>query len=142
LGKWMNVADRRSEPRLPALLWGKVIFKEVARDCLIHDLSVSGARLQLTAFAALPDKFDLFILEKRRTFRAIVQWRAGDQAGVVFEQTANNQDETTAEILARMQALETQVQDLARVVAALRGTKAEGRDVVPVSDPAVLRRNY
>jgi hypothetical protein len=106
-------------------LWGKVIFKDVARDCVIYDLSPSGARLKLTAFAALPDKFDLFILEKRRTFRAIVQWRAGDQAGVVFEQTADmDQDETTACLVDRMQALEAVVQELAAMVDEMRKQKA------------------
>ena len=120
-GSGMNSSERRAEPRIPALLWGKVIFKDVARDCVIHDLSQSGARLRLTAFAALPDKFDLFILEKRRTFRAIVQWRAGDQAGVVFEQTSGmDHDETTASLVERVQALETVVRDLAAMVMAMR----------------------
>src|SRR5215207_8566777 len=52
----------------------------------------SGARLRLTAFAALPDKFDLFIFETRRTYKAAVQWRAVDQAGVVFEQASDIDD--------------------------------------------------
>ena len=121
----MNTSERRAEPRIPALLWGKVIFKDVARDCVIYDLSPSGARLQLTAFAALPDKFDLFVLEKRRTFKAMVQWRAHDQAGVVFEQTADaDHDETTASLVERMQALEDIVQELAALVASMRDQKS------------------
>jgi hypothetical protein len=85
-------SDRRAEPRNPELLWGKAIFKDVAKDCVINDLSTSGARLRLTAFAALPDRFDLFIFETRRTYKAAVQWRAGDQAGVVFEQVGDVDD--------------------------------------------------
>jgi len=77
----VELSDRRAEPRNPELLWGKAIFKDVAKDCVINDLSTSGARLRLTAFAALPDRFDLFIFETRRTYKAAVQWRAGDQAG-------------------------------------------------------------
>jgi hypothetical protein len=88
----VELSDRRAEPRNPELLWGKAIFKDVAKDCVINDLSTSGARLRLTAFAALPDKFDLFIFETRRTYKAAVQWRAGDQAGVVFEQVGDIDD--------------------------------------------------
>jgi hypothetical protein len=128
----MNTSERRTEPRIPALLWGKVIFKDMARDCVLYDLSPSGARLQLTAFAALPDKFDLFILEKRRTFRAIVQWRAGDQAGVIFEQMVDTgHDETTASLIERMQALEDIVQELATLVASMRNQIQTGPHPVP-----------
>jgi hypothetical protein len=119
-GTVVNVSDRRAEPRNPGLLWGKVIYKDVAKDCVINDLSNSGARLRLTSFAALPDKFDLFIFDKRRTFKAAVQWRAGDQAGVVFEQTSDLDADAAAALTERMQHLETIVQELASLVAELK----------------------
>ena len=121
----MELSDRRAEPRNPELLWGKAIFKDVAKDCVINDLSTSGARLRLTAFAALPDKFDLFIFETRRTYKAAVQWRAGDQAGVVFEQASDVDDTLVTALVDRMQHLETVVQDLAAMVADLRGVGAK-----------------
>jgi len=83
------------------------------------------ARLRLTAFAALPDRFDLFIFETRRTYKAAVQWRAGDQAGVVFEQASDLDDTLVTALVDRMQHLETVVQDLAAMVADLRGVGAK-----------------
>src|SRR4051812_6768698 len=129
LGDWggttVHPSERRAEARDPGLLWGKVIYKDLAKDCVINDLSLSGARLRLTAFAALPDRFDLFIFEKRRTYKAAVQWRAGDQAGVVFEQASDVDDTLVNALVDRMQHLETVVEDLAAMVADLRGVGAK-----------------
>jgi hypothetical protein len=71
------------------------------------------------------DKFDLFIFETRRTYKAAVQWRAGDQAGVVFEQVGDVDDTLVTALVDRMQHLETVVQDLAAMVADLRGVGAK-----------------
>ena len=54
-----------------------------------------------------------------------MQWRAGDQAGVVFEQIGDVDDTLVAALVERMQHLETVVQDLAAMVADLRGVGAK-----------------
>jgi hypothetical protein len=41
-GTTVQQSDRRAEPRNPELLWGKAIFKDVAKDCVINDLSTSA----------------------------------------------------------------------------------------------------
>ena len=129
-----------AQPRAPL---GKAIFKDVAKDCVINDLSTSGARLRLTAFAALPDKFDLFIFETRRTYKAAVQWRAGDQAGVVFEQIGDVDDTLVAALVERMQHLETVVQGSRRDGGGFARRRGEGRGVIasrrPTRVPAVGR---
>ena len=54
-----------------------------------------------------------------------MQWRAGDQAGVVFEQASDLDDTLVTALVDRMQHLETVVQDLAAMVADLRGVGAK-----------------
>lgn len=54
------------------------------RDCMITDISQSGARLFSDGFE-MPDSFELFISGEKRDHRQCrVVWRLGGEIGVTF----------------------------------------------------------
>jgi hypothetical protein len=80
------MSDKRKEARQRTFLKGRIIFNNGASsmDCLVRDLSSTGARLALTETATLPDTFDLFIPQKDRTYKANLRWRRTDGIGIAF----------------------------------------------------------
>jgi hypothetical protein len=79
--------DKRSTPRLRSFLKGRVLFNggQNSLDCLIRDISPTGARLELSASVTLPDRFDLYLPHREETCKVHSQWRRGTQLGVAFE---------------------------------------------------------
>ena len=69
---------------------GRIRFNNGASsmDCLVRDLSATGARISLSETATLPEVFDLHIPQKDRTYRATLRWRREDGVGVTFEDAA------------------------------------------------------
>ena len=80
--------EKRSAPRMRSFLRGTVIFNngQSTLDCLIRDISATGARLQLSEAVTLPHRFDLYVLQRRERMTVTVQWRRGDEVGVAVEQ--------------------------------------------------------
>lgn len=80
------MSEHRRESRLRTFLKGRIIFNKGAStmDCLVRDLSASGARLALTETTTLPESFDLYIPQKDRTYRATLCWRRADGIGITF----------------------------------------------------------
>jgi PilZ domain len=78
--------ERRKEPRLRAFLGGVIAFnqRKSTMDCVIRNMSPAGVRVVLDNTATLPDKFDLTIESKQRSFRARMVWRDKDVAGLAF----------------------------------------------------------
>ncbi|MGB8125444.1 MAG: hypothetical protein WCF50_17285 [Pseudolabrys sp.] len=58
----------------------------------MRDFSATGARVQLTNTAIVPDQFDLTIARKERSFRASMVWRSVNEAGVAFLGEYNNEN--------------------------------------------------
>lgn len=79
-------AEHRSEVRQRVFLKGRIIFNNGASsmDCLVRDLSTSGARLALSESTTLPEIFELYIPQKERTFRSFLRWRRSDGVGLAF----------------------------------------------------------
>jgi hypothetical protein len=84
------MSEHRRESRLRTFLKGRIIFNKGAStmDCLVRDLSPSGARLALTETSTLPESFDLYIPQKDRTYRATLCWRRADGIGITFADEA------------------------------------------------------
>jgi hypothetical protein len=68
----------------------------VVADCLVRDLSETGAKLELSENVVIPDVIDLYIPKKDETLRASVLWRYGDLIGVAFNKNASPQQERAA----------------------------------------------
>jgi len=53
-------------------------------ECVVHDISDSGARLKFLGAPPTVDTIELHIPIKGRVYRANVLWRAADEIGVNF----------------------------------------------------------
>ena len=81
------MSERREQTRLRVFLKGRIHFNNGSSsiDCLVRDMSPDGARLVLSGTATLPERFDLFIQQKERTYRAALRWRREEGIGVTFD---------------------------------------------------------
>jgi hypothetical protein len=76
---------RRSE-RVRAFLGAKIIYNNRTSivDCVIRNISTSGAKLALACSLPIPGEFELQIPQKRCSYRARLVWRDTESAGVEF----------------------------------------------------------
>jgi hypothetical protein len=72
------------------MIGGKVVFNDQRSvvDCIVRNLSETGAKLVFSAHVRLPDEFDLELSQKGRSYRARVMWWAGESCGVLFLTTS------------------------------------------------------
>jgi PilZ domain len=80
------MTENRRDRRQRVLKSGKISFSNgsFVVDCVIRNLSQTGAQLKVPTSVAIPDHFD-FIEAGGKTRRAAVAWRRGDLMGVRFE---------------------------------------------------------
>ncbi len=78
--------DRRTERRRKVLKGGHIAFNGgySAYECVVKDISSSGARLAFGDEAAAPHEFALSIKGEVRARPARVVWRYRGQMGVAF----------------------------------------------------------
>ena len=108
----MSDSDKRISPRLRSFLKGRVLFNGGQRslDCLIRDMSSTGARLELSASVTVPDRFDLYLPHRDETCRVHLQWRRGGQIGIAFDQAESAPEmPASQELVARVEQLEAEV---------------------------------
>ena len=77
-------ADRRAEPRSPALLTAKIIYgenEEFVVDCAVRSTSEHGGRVRST-LPMLPERFKLLLYKTGELYEAEVAWRGKDELGV------------------------------------------------------------
>ena len=91
-------------------------------ECVVRDMSDSGARLTFDHPATVPDSVELFIPNKQQTLRARVRRRAPNEIGIEFEVTRSLEPQRTsdAELLDRVETLEAELTALKRLVAKLK----------------------
>ena len=127
-------AEYRIETRQRVFLKGRIVFNNGASsmDCLVRDMSATGARVSLSETTTLPEAFELYIPQKDRTYRCKLAWRREDGVGVNFvdEQpkpapastTAGDAGETDASmgvLLRRIGELEAENAALRRLLASM-----------------------
>jgi hypothetical protein len=116
------MSERRNTTRKKAFLQGRIYFnnRRSALDCLIRDISDTGAKLIFSDSVQTPDTIELYVPHKEQTLRAVVQWRRGDEIGVAFtdaEALAPDRPAgSAAELAARVQKLEDEVAALRRLL--------------------------
>ena len=108
-----HATDPRVAPRLKTLLAARINFNngQSALDCLIRNLSDTGAKLIVSAAVTLPECFDLIIAQKSVTRRARIAWRRGEEIGVRFEAgyPSESSDPDASALKRRMRELEAEV---------------------------------
>lgn len=114
-------SEIRRDVRKRTFLRGRIVYNAGAAsmDCIIRDLSESGARLELSETSALPEVFDLYVQTKDATFRSTMCWRRGGEVGVTFE-TASQRAPAPSASDASLAVLVRRVAELEAENAALR----------------------
>ncbi|MDP4006791.1 PilZ domain-containing protein [Methylobacterium sp. NEAU K] len=125
------MTEHRKEGRQRVFLKGRILFNNGASsfDCLVRDMSSSGARLVMSDATTLPESFDLYIPQKDRTYRSTLRWRREDGIGVTFADESRpaapaTPDPAGAEasvsmLLRRVSELETENAALRRLLASM-----------------------
>jgi hypothetical protein len=79
-------SELRTSARSRSIIGGKVVFnaRHSILDCILRDVSETGAKLVFSTHVQLPDEFDLELPQKGRTHRVRVMWRAAGSCAVQF----------------------------------------------------------
>ncbi|MDZ4375377.1 MAG: PilZ domain-containing protein [Phenylobacterium sp.] len=107
-----NYMERRTEPRLSVSAPGRVMHGErmgLWADCIIKDMSPSGAKVELSHFYRLPPRFMLLHFQENVAFEVVLKWRRGDLAGMAFErrhEMATTDDPRLAPVVEAWRALQ------------------------------------
>jgi hypothetical protein len=82
-------AERRRYPRIRIQKDAKVVIGTASvLDCVIRDLSSTGARIEILDAAGLPEALDV-TFDGGRTFRPCrLRWRSPTETGVEFFEAA------------------------------------------------------
>lgn len=81
-----NMQNMRSAERIRSFLRAQIIFNNRMStiDCIIKNISATGARIALNDTLAVPTEFDIYIPQKSRGHHARLVWRDKDAIGVEF----------------------------------------------------------
>lgn len=81
--------DKRASPRHRTLKGAHIVFNNGAStiDCIVRDLSETGARLKVTTVLGIPDLFDLLIEGEGIPRPCRVARRSNSEIGVSFTAT-------------------------------------------------------
>jgi hypothetical protein len=84
----MSDAPKLRAPRLRTILGGRISFNEgfSTIDCIVRNLSDTGAKLAIPSTLGVPEHFDLIILQTNVTRKCRLRWQRGGEMGVSFEE--------------------------------------------------------
>ena len=77
--------ERRAAPRKPVLMSGAIKFAGSTIDCLICNMSISGAALEVSNPLEIAERFDLFFKADGTHIPCHVVWRQEERIGVAFD---------------------------------------------------------
>ena len=110
--------------RQRTFLKGMLYFdnRRASIECVVRDMSDSGACLTFDHPANVPDNVELFIPNKQQTLRARVQRRGPNEVGIAFEidRSVEPRRASDAELQQRVETLEAEIAALKRLVAKLK----------------------
>jgi uncharacterized protein YceH (UPF0502 family) len=123
------MSERRTSTRQKSFLRGSIQFnnRRTVIDCLVRDISATGARLIFSDSVSVPDVVELYIPQKEQTLRAHVQWRRGDEVGVAFAKGAQAPapaQPADGELAERVEKLEAEIAALKKMFKRLKAEVA------------------
>ena len=77
-------SEKRTAPRYRVLGHAQIIGPGGVTNCVIRDLSDSGAKLGVSHKVKLPPEFTLWLVQRKMKLRVHLRWRDGDYVGVSF----------------------------------------------------------
>lgn len=116
----IDMQERRKTQRDRTFLGGQVIYNDrcSTMDCLVRNMSQSGAMIVFDDVALIPSEFDVTIRRKGESRRARIVWRAEMKAGIAFLPSERSTI-ISFETARKIQTLERDRDVLARRVAQL-----------------------
>jgi hypothetical protein len=76
--------EKRTAQRFQVLGHAQLRAGSVLVNCVIRDLSQSGAKLGVPSAARLPVNSELWLVQGDSRVRVVLRWREGDHVGVAF----------------------------------------------------------
>jgi hypothetical protein len=131
------MSERRIAQRQKSFLRGCIYYnnRRSATDCLIRDISPTGARLIFSDTVTVPDMVDLYIPQKDQMLRAQVQWRHGDEVGVGFPSAKVSGPKSApaadGDLAERVEKLEAEVAKLKKMLKRLKADVSGDADEAP-----------
>jgi len=100
--------ERRTSPRRKTRFKATVVFgdERSTANCVVRDLSETGARLKLDVAGDLPTKFHLIWMADRAVIEVEAVWRSQGELGVKFLSKHNIQGRLSSELAAICRAWE------------------------------------
>ena len=77
--------ERRAVPRKPVLMSGAIQFAGGAINCLVRDMTISGAALDVADPHDIPERFNLVFKADSTHIPCHVVWRQEERIGVAFD---------------------------------------------------------
>ena len=78
------MSDHRIASRQRMLKAGTIEFNGGAIDCVVRNLSETGAALSVASPVGIPSKFNLIVSSDQVNHRCSVVWRKENRIGVTF----------------------------------------------------------
>jgi hypothetical protein len=85
ISMYQRLMERRAVPRKHVLMLGAIAFAGRTINCLIRDISVSGAALDVTSPHNIPECFNLVFRADGTRILCHVIWRQEERIGVAFD---------------------------------------------------------
>ena len=81
----------RQSARSPSLLRATIRFynRNLTFDCIVRNISPTGARLEVDAAYVLPHEFELDLPQRSTVYSCELMWRDESAAGVRFRQNVD-----------------------------------------------------
>lgn len=128
----VNWAERRDALRQRTFKHGRVAVKGVeTMQCVIRNMSLTGARIAVQNAAALPDRFELFIGDESTHREVEVMSRSETSAGLRFLKPLGTR-EAGADFMSNRSSSSHRAE---REAAQLGGTPADPSPRMPVEPP-------
>lgn len=83
--RYQGSMEKRAAPRKPVLMSGAIEFAAGVISCLISNISISGAAIEVTDPHDIPDRFNLVFKADDTHIPCRVVWRQDERIGVTFD---------------------------------------------------------
>ncbi|MGJ3264458.1 MAG: PilZ domain-containing protein [Salinarimonas sp.] len=122
--------EQRASPRRRALIAARIRYGNgaVTVDCVVRNISETGAKIDLSEGVALPDHFEIVIPQLNVVHHAELRWRHAHEAGIAFVDAPADEAPashaaapTEAALKARIRALEAEIVRLRERILELGG---------------------
>ena len=79
--------ERRHSPRTRTLRAAKILFnnRRSVIDCMVRNVSATGACLEFPSTVGVPDRFDLVIAPEPHARPCRIAWKDKTRVGVTFQ---------------------------------------------------------